>query len=162
MPGTPSQNGVAERQNRTLKDMVRSMISHSSLPDSLWGEALKTAVYIRNRVPTKAVTKTPYEIWTNKKPCIWHLHVWGCPAEARPYKPFEKKLVVNEDPVEDVTEPEITPIEIHEHHYDDDTPQHPQEQVLLRRSPLFFTDTFTNSVTIHGLTAKERTAAAAE
>ncbi|KAF7843871.1 Retrovirus-related Pol polyprotein from transposon TNT 1-94 [Senna tora] len=41
---------------------------------------------------------------------------------------------VNEDPVEDVTEPEITPIEIHEHHYDDDTPQHSQEQVLLRRS----------------------------
>ncbi|KAF7833356.1 Retrovirus-related Pol polyprotein from transposon TNT 1-94 [Senna tora] len=41
---------------------------------------------------------------------------------------------VNEDPVEDATEPEITPIEIHEHHYDDDAPQHPQEQVLLRRS----------------------------
>ncbi|KAL6329146.1 hypothetical protein AAG906_011599 [Vitis piasezkii] len=37
MLGTPSQNGVAERQNRTLKDMVRSMISHSTLPESLWG-----------------------------------------------------------------------------------------------------------------------------
>ena len=35
MPGTPSQNSVAERQNRTLKDMVRSTISHSSLPKSL-------------------------------------------------------------------------------------------------------------------------------
>ena len=35
MLGTPSQNGVAERRNRTLKDMVRSMISHSSLPNSL-------------------------------------------------------------------------------------------------------------------------------
>ena len=45
MPGTPSQNGVAERRNRTLKDMVRSMISHSTLPESLWGEAIKTAVY---------------------------------------------------------------------------------------------------------------------
>ncbi|KAF7822057.1 Retrovirus-related Pol polyprotein from transposon TNT 1-94 [Senna tora] len=92
MSGTPSQNGVAERRNRMLKDMVRSMISHSSLPDSLWGEALKTAVYILNRVPTKAVTKTPYEMWTSKKPCIEHLHVWGCPAEARPYKPIEKNL----------------------------------------------------------------------
>ncbi|KAF7835913.1 Retrovirus-related Pol polyprotein from transposon TNT 1-94 [Senna tora] len=92
MPWTPSQNGVAERRNRTLKDMVRSMISHSSLPDSLWGEALKTAIYILNRVPIKAVTKTPYEMWTSKKPCIGNLHVWGCPAEARPYKPFEKKL----------------------------------------------------------------------
>ena len=92
MPGTPSQNGVAERRNRTLKDMVRSMISHSSLPNSLWGEALKTAVYILNRVPNKAVNKTPYELWTGKKPSIRHLHVWGCPAEARPYKPNERKL----------------------------------------------------------------------
>ena len=75
MPGTPSQNVVAERRNRTLKDMVRSMISHSSLPNSLRGEALKTAVYILNRVPSKAVNKTPYELWTGKKPSIRHLHV---------------------------------------------------------------------------------------
>ncbi|RVW67678.1 Retrovirus-related Pol polyprotein from transposon TNT 1-94 [Vitis vinifera] len=92
MPGTSSQNGVAERRNRTLKDMVRSMISHSTLPESFWGEAIKTAVYILNRVPSKAVAKTPYELWTSKKPSIRHLHVWGCPAEARPYKPNEKKL----------------------------------------------------------------------
>ena len=59
---TPSQNGVAKRQNRTLKDMVRSMISHSALPKSLWDEAVKIAVYILNRVPSKAVVKTPYEL----------------------------------------------------------------------------------------------------
>ncbi|RVX12039.1 Retrovirus-related Pol polyprotein from transposon TNT 1-94 [Vitis vinifera] len=64
MPGSPSMNGVAERRNRTLKDMVRSMISHSTLPEKLWGEALKTAAYILNRVPTKAAAKTPYELWT--------------------------------------------------------------------------------------------------
>ena len=92
MPGKPSMNGVAERRNRTLKDMVRSMISHSSLPESLWGEALKTAVYILNRVPSKVVSKTPYELWTGKKPVIKHLHIWGCPAEARPYRPHEGKL----------------------------------------------------------------------
>ena len=46
MPGSLSMNGVTERRNRTLKDMVRSMISHSNLPISLWGEALKTAAYI--------------------------------------------------------------------------------------------------------------------
>ena len=44
MLGTPSQNGVAERQNHTLKDMVRSMISHFTLPESFWGEAIKTGV----------------------------------------------------------------------------------------------------------------------
>ena len=72
--------------------MVRSMISHSNLPISLWGEALKTAAYILNRVPTKATAKTPYELWTGKKPSLKHLHIWGCPAETRPYRPHEKKL----------------------------------------------------------------------
>ena len=37
MPGTPQQNGVAERRNRTLMEMVRSMMSYSSVPISLWG-----------------------------------------------------------------------------------------------------------------------------
>ena len=92
MPGSPTMNGVAERRNRTLKDMVRSMICHSTLPESLWGEALKTAAYILNRIPTKATIKTPYEFWTGKKPSLKHMHVWGCPAEARPYRPNEKKL----------------------------------------------------------------------
>ena len=62
MPSSPSMNGVAERRNRMLKDMVRSMISHSNLPISLWGAALKTTTYILNRVPTKATAKTPYEL----------------------------------------------------------------------------------------------------
>ena len=55
MPGTPQQNGVDERRNRTLMKIVRSMMSYSSVPISLWGEALKTAMYILNRVPIKAV-----------------------------------------------------------------------------------------------------------
>jgi len=62
MPGSPSMNGVAERRNRTLKDMVRSMISHSTLPESLWGEVIKTTAYILNRVPTKVAIKIPYEL----------------------------------------------------------------------------------------------------
>ena len=55
MPGSPEQNGVAERRNRTLMEMVRSMISRTNLPVFLWGEVLKTALYILNRVPTKAI-----------------------------------------------------------------------------------------------------------
>ena len=58
-PGNPQQNGVAERINRTLLDMVRSMISYSSLSTSLWGYALKTAMYILNQVPSKSVSETP-------------------------------------------------------------------------------------------------------
>ncbi|KAJ9546970.1 hypothetical protein OSB04_019513 [Centaurea solstitialis] len=63
-PYTPQMNGVSERRNRTLLDMVRSMMCHSSLPMSFWGHALETAAHILNRVPTKSVEKTPYEIWT--------------------------------------------------------------------------------------------------
>ena len=85
-------NGVAERRNKMLKDMVRSMITHSALLESLWGEALKTAASLLNRIPAKVTTKTPYELWTGKKPSLKHLHIWGCPVEARPYKPNKKKL----------------------------------------------------------------------
>ena len=80
------------RRNRTLMEMVKSMMSYSSVPISLWGEALKTAMYILNRVPSKAVPKTPFELWTGRKPSLRHIHIWGCPAEARIYNPHEKKL----------------------------------------------------------------------
>ena len=58
MPEKPNMNGVAERQNKTLNDIVRSMISHSSLLESLWGEALETITYILYRVPSKTIVKT--------------------------------------------------------------------------------------------------------
>jgi hypothetical protein len=73
-------------------DIVRSMLSNSSLPISLWIEALKTAIYLLNRVPSKAIPKTPFELWTGRKPSLRHLHVWICPAETRIYNPHEKKL----------------------------------------------------------------------
>lgn len=92
MPGSPDQNGVAERRNRTLLDMVRSMLSSSKLPKSLWIEALKTAAYILNRVPTKAVQRTPFELFKGWKPSLRHMRVWGCPSEVRIYNPQEKKL----------------------------------------------------------------------
>jgi hypothetical protein len=43
-------------------DMVRIMMSYSTLPLSLWMEALKTAIHILNRVQSKSVPKTPYEL----------------------------------------------------------------------------------------------------
>ena len=83
LPGTPQLNGVAERRNRTLLDMVRSMMSISEFPISFWGYALETAIYLLNRVPTKSVPKTPYELWTGKKPSLKHVRVWGCPAHVK-------------------------------------------------------------------------------
>ena len=62
--GTPQQNGVAERSTQTLLDMVRSMMSLSTLPLSFWEYALETSAYILNMVLSKSVPKTPMEMWT--------------------------------------------------------------------------------------------------
>ena len=67
---SPDQNGVVERRNRTLLDMVKSMLSSSKFPKFLWTEAFKIAVYILNRVPTKVVPKTPFELWKCWKPSL--------------------------------------------------------------------------------------------
>ncbi|KAK8971909.1 hypothetical protein V6N11_027676 [Hibiscus sabdariffa] len=79
-PGTPQWNGVSERRNRTLLDMVRSMMSHSDLPISFWGHALETAAFTLNHVPSKSVQKTPLEMWTGKHPNISSMEIWGCKA----------------------------------------------------------------------------------
>ena len=54
----PQWNGVSKRRNKTLLDMVRSMMSHADLLNSFWGHALETATFTLNRVPSKSVQKT--------------------------------------------------------------------------------------------------------
>ena len=54
--------------------------------------ALKTAIHILNRVPSKSVPKTPYKLWTGKEPSLNYLRVWGCPAEAKVFNPNKGKL----------------------------------------------------------------------
>ena len=58
--------------------MVRSMMSQSDLPLSFWGYALETTAFTLNRVPSKSVVKTPYEMWTGKTPSLSFLKIWGC------------------------------------------------------------------------------------
>jgi transposase InsO family protein len=82
-PRTPQLNGVAERRNRTLLDMVRSMMSRASLPISFWGYALETAAHMLNLLPTKKVSKTPHEMWFGKPPSLEHIKVWGCEVFVR-------------------------------------------------------------------------------
>jgi hypothetical protein len=94
MSGDPQQNGMAERRNCTLMDMVRSMLSYSTLPISLCMEALKTIVHIFNRVPSKSVPKTPYEMWTGRKHTLNYLYVWGCPVEAKLFNPSIEKFTL--------------------------------------------------------------------
>ncbi|GJU95174.1 retrotransposon protein, putative, ty1-copia subclass [Tanacetum coccineum] len=86
-PYTPQHNGVSERRNRTLLDMVRSMMNLTTLPLSFWDYALESATRILNMVPTKKVDKTPYELWYGKVPNLSYLKV----AEF-----FEKSLISQE------------------------------------------------------------------
>ncbi|GJU53341.1 Toll/interleukin-1 receptor domain-containing protein [Tanacetum coccineum] len=79
-PYTPQQNGVSKRRNRTLLDMVQSMMSQTTLPKSFWDYALETATRILNMVPTKKVEKTPYEVWHGQAPKLSYLKVCGCGA----------------------------------------------------------------------------------
>ncbi|KAJ9552609.1 hypothetical protein OSB04_016654 [Centaurea solstitialis] len=94
-PYTPQMNGVSERRNRTLLNMVRTMMCHSTLPMSFWGHALETAAHILNRAPTKSVEKTPYELWKGKKPNISFLRIWGCEVYVK--RPTSEKLKPKSD-----------------------------------------------------------------
>ena len=93
VPKTPEQNGVAERLNRTLVETTRSMLIDAKLPQQFWAEALSTAVYLKNRSPTKAVDgMTSCGAWTRKKPKVAHLRVFGCEAYAHIPKDERRKL----------------------------------------------------------------------
>lgn len=83
VPYCPQQNAVSERLNRTLMDKVRCMLQHSRLDQRFWGEAVMTAVYLKNRSPTSALDgRIPEEVWTGSKIELGHLRVFGCRAYA--------------------------------------------------------------------------------
>ncbi|GJV69600.1 retrovirus-related pol polyprotein from transposon TNT 1-94 [Tanacetum coccineum] len=78
-PRTLEQNGVVERQNRTLVKAARTMLSASKLPLFFWAEAITTACYNQNRsIIISTHEKTAYHIINDRKPSIRHLHIFGC------------------------------------------------------------------------------------
>ena len=62
---TPEQNGVAERKNRTIVEAARAMLEEKSLPKFYWAEAVRTAVYIQNRIGDKV---SAHELYFGTKP----------------------------------------------------------------------------------------------
>nr|GFB25219.1 hypothetical protein [Tanacetum cinerariifolium] len=97
-PYTPQYNGVSERRNRTLLDMLRSMMTQTTLPKSFWNYALETTAHILNMIPAKKVEKTPYEVWHGKAPKLSYLKVWGYPKKTMGYSfyyPPENKVLVS-------------------------------------------------------------------
>jgi len=79
VPDTPQQNGVPERLKRVLVEMARPMMRHKDVEQDLWADAIKTAVYIKNRVTSRtlSVGKTPFELWTGNRPDVSHMRVFG-------------------------------------------------------------------------------------
>ncbi|GKF14691.1 retrovirus-related pol polyprotein from transposon TNT 1-94 [Tanacetum coccineum] len=76
-PQTPKQNGIVERQNRTLVEATRTMLSASKLLLFFWAEAIATACYTQNRSIIPTHEKTAYHIINDRKPSISHLHIFG-------------------------------------------------------------------------------------
>ena len=78
---SPQQNGVAERKNRSLVEMAKSMLKAKELPNNFWAESVHTAAYILNRSPTSSLhDMTPFEAWNGWKPKVNHFKVFGCLA----------------------------------------------------------------------------------
>ena len=70
VPCSPSQNGVAECMNRTLVELSQAMLTAHHLPEFLWEYTVLHAAYICNHSHTRSLPKTPYEIWSIKKPNV--------------------------------------------------------------------------------------------
>jgi hypothetical protein len=82
-----------ERRNQTVVGMARSMMKAKGLPEMFWGEAMNTAVFILNRLPTCSLNgKTPYEAWHGERPAVSFFRTFGCIAHDKNTKPHLKKL----------------------------------------------------------------------
>ncbi|KAK2967762.1 hypothetical protein RJ640_029658 [Escallonia rubra] len=94
---TPQQNGVAERKNRHLLEVVRASLIEAHLPLSYWGEALISAAYLINRVPSRTIDyQTPSQALVEAivAPVLPNLppHVFGCVAFVHLHKHQRNKL----------------------------------------------------------------------
>ena len=63
---TPQQNGVVERKNQHLLEVVRASLIAAKTPTSYWEEAITSAAYLINRVPSNSINfQTPLQALTN-------------------------------------------------------------------------------------------------
>nr|GEX74679.1 hypothetical protein [Tanacetum cinerariifolium] len=75
---TPEQNGVVERQNHTLVEAARTMLSAAKVPMFFWTEAIATTCFTQNRslvIPRHE--KAHYHIINDRKPSVKFFHIFG-------------------------------------------------------------------------------------
>ena len=99
VPYTPQQNSVAERKNRSLKEMTTCMLESKKLAANLWVEAMHATSYIQNRVPHSFVKgKTPFEAYFEHKLDVSNLRVFGSTAWAQ--IPLDKRRALQTQSIE--------------------------------------------------------------
>lgn len=91
---TPQQNGVAERKNRHLIETTRTLLIHHNVPLHFWGDALLTACYLINRMPSSVLQgQSPYSIlFQGEDPYHLPLRVFGCTCFVHDHTPGKDKL----------------------------------------------------------------------
>uniref|UniRef100_A0A8R7V940 Integrase catalytic domain-containing protein n=1 Tax=Triticum urartu TaxID=4572 RepID=A0A8R7V940_TRIUA len=92
-PGTSEQNGLAERKNRHLLEITRCIMMAMNVPKFLWSEAVMTAAYLMNRMPSRVLGyKTPIECLTGRTTYVVPPKVFGCVCFVKDYMPSVGKL----------------------------------------------------------------------
>ncbi|CAI7871466.1 unnamed protein product, partial [Closterium sp. NIES-54] len=95
-PGTPQQNGIAERANQTIGEAAKTLLRAAGMLYKFWPGAVRHVITVKNRVLTNVGDKhwVPYECWLGKKPSIDMLRVWGCMGHVMVPKEQRHKLEV--------------------------------------------------------------------
>ena len=85
-------NKMAERLNRSIVERAKCFKFDEDLEKSLWAEACNASYYLKKSIASSTISKTPYELWTGRKPNVSHLRVYGSIAMVHVPKIKRKKF----------------------------------------------------------------------
>lgn len=81
VPYSSQMSGVAENKHQVLQFQARTMLLQAQLNTHYWAEAVQTANYIINRLPSSSLQgQIPFTLWTGRKPSLKHIWVFGSPT----------------------------------------------------------------------------------